>query len=78
MSDDIVERVARALALYQFGTAYSWEDQTDMARAAIAAIETAGFVIVPRAANMVGSLTGVLPNQNVTISSDCNNEEISI
>ncbi len=30
------------------------------------------------AANMVGSLTYVLPNQNVNISSDCNNEEISI
>jgi len=38
MVSEMVERVARALAIYQFGSSDSWEDQIPMARAVIEAM----------------------------------------
>jgi hypothetical protein len=50
---EMVDRVARAMAMYQFGSPESWEDQIPMARAAIAAMRepTEG---------MVGSVYGLM------------------
>ena len=43
---ELEDRVAKALAMYQFGSPAAWEDQISMARAAIEAIEANGYRIV--------------------------------